>query len=195
MSFLYYCNLYKIILSITSNFKYFLVIEFYEFTENNCFSSEIGPDWTPAIFDSKAEFDFIKESQQWLSNVENYWIGGYTDAEPKRIIGLSKYKSTPSCNYIYKIIINYVFDDYYDYCKICHRFNSTYNFSYFTIVFSTSLCIFVLFFSLSLLAHSFSVSLFIDLGCLWDFRIEYWHFDDITCVTRQWLMEIYNWNS
>ena len=69
----------------------------------------MGPDWTPAIFDSKAEFAFIKESQKWLNNVENYWIGGYTDAEPTRVIGLSNYKSTPSGNYIYTVIINYVF--------------------------------------------------------------------------------------
>ena len=38
--------------------------------------SEIGLGWMPAIMNSEAERDFIKESQRLLCDVKTYWIGG-----------------------------------------------------------------------------------------------------------------------
>ena len=44
------------------------------------FFSEIGLGWMPAIMNSEAERDFIKDSQRLLSDVRTFWIGGFIPA-------------------------------------------------------------------------------------------------------------------
>ena len=58
---------------------------------NQLFSLDLGLRWDPAILDSQAELDFIKEAQIGLSDINNYWIGGYTKVRPGRIIQFCEY--------------------------------------------------------------------------------------------------------
>ena len=44
------------------------------------FFSEIGLGWMPAIMNSEAQRDFIRESQRLLSDVRTYFVGGSAPA-------------------------------------------------------------------------------------------------------------------
>ena len=55
--------------------------------------SALGNGWDLAIFDSVEELAFIREAQKRLGNINDYWIGGFTDSESGRIIQYSAYSS------------------------------------------------------------------------------------------------------
>ena len=64
------------------------------------FSLDLGLGWAPAILDSKGELDFIKQAQKELSDISNYWIGGFTKVTKGRMIQFSQYRPTRFGNYM-----------------------------------------------------------------------------------------------
>ena len=43
---------------------------------------KVSSGWTPAVVDTRAELDFIRQAQRGLSHDRSYWIGGSTDSPP-----------------------------------------------------------------------------------------------------------------
>ena len=63
--------------------------------------SDLGNGWGLAVLDTEEELAFIRESQNNLNNVQNYWIDGSTDRESSRIAQYSQYLSNGSGNAIF----------------------------------------------------------------------------------------------
>ena len=62
------------------------------------FFSEIGEGWAPALLNSQAELDFIFRSHSH-TDLQRYWIGGYTEVSAGRTITLSDYLTTEAGNH------------------------------------------------------------------------------------------------
>ena len=53
--------------------------------------TDLGSEWAPAILESENELAFIQNAQTGKLNIDNYFIGGFTNEEPGTIIGYSRY--------------------------------------------------------------------------------------------------------
>ena len=60
--------------------------------------SELGDGWAPAYLETEGEMAFIREAHKGLSDVNSYWISGYTDWHPDQPVPYSKYYTTGSGN-------------------------------------------------------------------------------------------------
>ena len=52
---------------------------------------ELGDGWDLAFFNSKTEFEFIKQGQSTLSDRHFYWIGGSTATRNWRWVNFNAY--------------------------------------------------------------------------------------------------------
>ena len=75
-------------------------IHLYHSTELYTFStlSGQGEGWGPAVLNTQAEVDLIKQKQMEFYFDRSYWVGGSTSASPGNIIDLSEYNTGNSSN-------------------------------------------------------------------------------------------------
>ena len=77
--------------------------------------SGLGEGWAPAVLNSRAELNFLKQAQKGFSDDRSYWLGGCTSTQPWSIINLSKYRPGDSCN---KYFIRGIFNMQEELCML-----------------------------------------------------------------------------
>ena len=60
--------------------------------------SDLGPSWAPAVAETSAELDVIKNGNSHLSDVTSFWMGGSTTEPHQTIIKHNQYRTDTSGN-------------------------------------------------------------------------------------------------